>query len=347
MFEKMGVSLAESGYEVYIIGFQSSRKPDFPGIHCIALPHFNRLSVRRWLAKWRVLSKIIQLKPAVAVISTHELLVPAVILKVLTSIKIVYDIRENYSLNILHAGTFPAIMRPIIAGLVRIKENMTSPFIDHFLLAEKGYDHEFSFHQPRCTVIENKALASSRKPATVKDRSVIQLLFSGTLAESTGIYHAIHLCLALHQRDARITLTIIGYAALPEDRQRIRDAAKGHPYIRLMGVDQLVPHDQVTEQIQRSDFGILAYPPALHTMNSRPTKLYEYLSAGLPIILESRWPWIEDYEVCRPFVFVDFSSPDLPKLEDDLTKGSYYTAHPEDVTWDAEARKLLALLERL
>lgn len=347
LFEKMGISLAGAGYDVFIVGFPSSRKPAHNNIHFIPLPFFHRLSIYRLRAKWQVLAKIFRLRPSIVVISTHELLLPVVILKVLTRTKVVYDIRENYYRNILYSDSFPLFIRRPLAAFVRFKEMITAPIVNHFLLAERGYVDEFSFHHSRWTVIENKAVnipARTRKPG---NQGVIHLLFSGTLAESTGVYLAIRLCQQLHQLDTQVTLTIIGYAALPLDRVKIKDAIKGHPYIKLIGGNQLVPHEAVAEQIMLADFGIISYPLARHIINSRPTKLYEYLSAGLPIIVESHWPWIAAHEDCRPFVFTDFTSPDLPKLLQELTNGSFYSMPAKDVTWASEAQKLIAVLEAL
>lgn len=346
LFEKMGISLADAGYDVFIIGFPSSHKPVHDHIHCIPLPFFKRLSLSRVLAKWRVLSTVFRLRPSIVVVSTHELLLPAVILKALTSARVVYDVRENYYRNILHSKSFPALIRYPLASLVRLKETMTAPFIDHFLLAERGYDTEFNFHRPHWTAIENKA-AYSRQANRTTDRATIRLLFSGTLAESTGVYRAISLCQELHRMDERIHLTVIGYAALPEDQKKIKETVATHPYIKLIGGDSLVPHETVMEYLQQADFGIIAYPPAHHTINSRPTKLYEYLSAGLPIILERHWPWVKEFESCRPFVFVDFESPDLPKLLKEIREGQFYSNQPTDVTWTSEASKLLAVMNGL
>lgn len=347
MFGKMGVSLADAGYDVFIIGYPSLEKPVHPNIHGIALSSFQRIGFSRLLAKWRIMRKIFQLRPTVVIIGTHELLLPAVIIKLITTARIVYDVRENYYRNILHANAFPLFIRQVVAGLVRFKEKITAVFIDHFILAERNYDLEFNFHRPRFTIIENKAIATSRSRNSTGPLigNSLHFLFSGTLAESTGVYRAIALCQEIHQLDSRATLTIIGYAAITEDRRKIKSLARQHPFIQLIGIDHLVPHSKITEQIMMADFGILAYPHSDHTINARPTKLYEYLSAGLPIILESHWPWINEYEHVHPFVFVDFSSPDYPKLLQALGSEPFYTVPPNGVIWGEEGERLVGVVE--
>ena len=159
MFGKMGVSLASTGtWQVSIIGFPTT-VPSYPGIEFIQLKSFTRLSLGRWLAKWKVLVEAWRRKPALFIFSTHELLIPALILKVMRSSFIVYDVRENFYRNIAHSEGLPTLLRWPLAMLVRLKEKLLAPAVDHFLLAEKGYEQEFRFHRGGWTVIENKALS--------------------------------------------------------------------------------------------------------------------------------------------------------------------------------------------
>ena len=128
---------------------------------------------------------------------------------------------------------------------------------------------------------------------------------------------------------------------------RLQDEVRQHRWITLIGSDQLVPHQTVLAAIQQADAGILSYPYAHHTLNSHPTKLFEYLSARLPIILENNWPWIEHYAACQPFLFCDFSKPDGRILLAELKTKSFYTRTPEEVNWSSEAPRFLKALENL
>ena len=346
MFEKMGVTLAQSGqYEVFIIGYPSRVLPEFPEIQFIPLPHFHRLTYRRLWAKWQVFRIVWSLKPSLLIFNTHELLVPSVLLKIFMDLRIFYDVRENYYRNILFAGSFPWFISWPIACGVRFKEKLLAPAVEHFFLAEKGYEIEFKFHRGGWTFVENKALTLPKPSDTRKGASDMRLLFSGTLAESTGVFQAIHLAKKLHQLDASVSLTIIGYAAKANVLSKIRQEIQEQPFIQLIGGDQLVPHQQILAQIQQSDFGILSYPYSRHTENSLPTKLFEYLQAKLPIILERRWPWTKRFEGYKPFIYFDFLKEDYVTLLHEIRNGQFYLKPPEDVTWDSEAVKFLGALE--
>ena len=366
MFWKMGISLAQAGlYEVIIVGYPPSSTPSFPAVQFISFDTFPRISYKRVLAKWNVFLKVWKLKPDILIFNTHELLLPAVLLKICFGTTIVYDVQENYYRNILHSGSFPWIVRWPLAFLVRFKEKLLAPSIDHFFLAEKAYETEFRFHRSGWTVIENKGLTPDPSPeergAVLAFREglhsslssgegrgeALRLLFSGTLAESTGVFQAIQLAKELHLLDASITLNIIGHATLQRVQKKILNEIQGNEYICLIGGDRLVPHSDIMKAIHQADAGIISYPPSHYTKNSHPTKLFEYLSAQLPIILERHWPWTEHYLQYQPFIFFDFSKPDYPALLHELKTKQCYSRVPEDVTWASEQPKFLAIMVKI
>jgi len=341
MFEKMGNTLATAGYDVFIIGMKAPAAPaEDTSIH--SLPHgpFKRTSLRRLTEPFRAFASIRKVKPDLLIVNTHELLIVGILNRILFGTPLIYDVQENYYRNIRFSEAFPVYVRGTIAFYVRCKEYLTSPFVRWFFLAEKGYENEMSFFKKRYTILENKCQALpgfERKP----DPSYITLLFSGTLATSTGIFDAITLARKLHALDARIRLTIIGYCALPDVLQKIRSEIKDLPYINLIGGDQLVPHSKIMSAIATANVGLICYPHSPHTQNSIPTKLYEYLTCQLPIILQQHKPWVD---ICAPYaaaIPIDFSSFHEHDVLSQLTSRDFYTSPPENTTWTSEEPKLL------
>ncbi len=343
MSEKLGASLAAAGYSVSVIGFESTGEPP-KGLGCHSLEEFSRLSLRRYLARWKVLRKTLSLRPDVFIFSTYELIFQAIFLKVMLGSRIIYDVRENYYRNILYSEGLPFLLRGPLALIVRGIEKIMAPMIDHFFLAERGYEKEFRFHRGAWTVIENKALPLPGPPVRLDN---LNLVFSGTLSESTGVFRAIHLAEALHARNPDVTLTIAGHAASVAVQQRIRKSAEGKPHVRLVGIETLVPHREIVQLLLRARAGIIAYRPLPHTLNSVPTKLYEYLTAGLPIICDSGWPWVQRFDAYRPFVYVDFEQPVEDDILGNLDRTTFYPSPVADAGWDSEVPKLLLAIKNI
>src|SRR5690349_1669865 len=156
MYEKIGLTLARSGkYDVHVIGCASATNEN-PWITQHAFRPFSRVSLRRFFAPWRILFLTLRLKPHIFMITTHELLYVALLLKMFRRCRVIYDVQENYYWNILYTTAFPLIFKPFVAMYVRAKETLSSSFVDHYLLAEKGYESELTFPRSRFTTVENK-----------------------------------------------------------------------------------------------------------------------------------------------------------------------------------------------
>lgn len=348
MLEKLGRSLAGTQKaEVFIIGFPSRLSVPFEeGITLLPLPFFKRLSLGRVLIPLKILRKCIQVKPDIVIANSHELLIVAMLNRILFGSRIIYDIRENYYRNILLTDSFPKFLGWSLALIVRLKERCFSPFFHHHFLAEKGYLSELPFLKKECTVLENKVLVPASFHRSPKSGR-IRLLFTGTLAESTGVFQAIELAQQLHQKNEAVEFMIVGYCAQPETYNRLLQAIENQPFIHLKGGRELVPHSQIFEAISEADFGIVFYPPSPHTANTIPTKLYEYLGCRLPILLHDYPPWVA---LCQPYhaaVVVNFYQPDLDHIQRSIRESQFYTQLPFGVTWADEEPKLLEVVEAL
>ena len=351
MSEKLGATLA-SGYEVIIIGQPSNYSTNFDNVQYSSLPGFSRLSYKRLVAPLRVLRRVLVLRPAMLIVCTAELLPVALCTRMFTGATIVYDIQENYTQNIMHGRVWPRLIKPLLAFGVRLLEGISSVFIRHFLLAEQSYAEELKFIGRRFTVIENKAkrrapapataaLPDQRRPIVSGDYAEIRLLFSGTLADTTGIWKAIEIAGCLHSIQPLVRLYVVGYAAQKHVRKRLRELAHQHPFISLVGIDHLVPHEEIVRAIHEAHFGIVAYPPNQSTWHSYPTKLYEYLGACLPILLIDNPRWVA---LCAPYgaaVVFNAESPIDPLSLWERIQGSFYSMAPANVYWEEEGVRLL------
>jgi hypothetical protein len=228
---------------------------------------------------------------------------------------------------------------------VRLKEMMLSVFINHFLLAERAYEKEIPFGKHKRTVIENKV---SRPGEIVRhNHKGNSLVFSGTLAETTGVFTAIELALKLHDIDPLVTLTIIGYCPRQETLYKIINTIEPYAFIKLIGGDRLVSHEDILACISKSDFGIIAYPPNVSTASSIPTKLYEYLGYRLPVLLINYKPWVEYCARYNAAVVFESRITDAASVYASMKTKKFYTTLPEDVYWDSEEVKLRGIVSRL
>ncbi|MDX5442202.1 MAG: glycosyltransferase [Hymenobacteraceae bacterium] len=355
MYEKMALTLQLlPGADVHVCGFQAPLPGSPTPVHLHPIFNFKRLSFSRILAQVKFFKLLLRVKPHLLILNTHELLLTGVLYKIFSGCKLVYDVQENYYLNLTRQNIFPSVIKQLLGFTVRANEWLSSPFIAHFILAEKCYAHELPFLQNRYTVIENKYKPARQhqpepKPFPIQiSEKRIKLLFSGTISELNGTFEAIQFCQALQQLQPSVELTIIGYAAQPEVYEKLKQQIKDKPYIRLIGGNELVPHEQILKEISNSDVGLLPYRPNPSTYHCTPTKLFEYLGNGLPVIVQNNPNWQSIVQEHRAGFSINFQDFDAKTVLSEILNGRFYpTGIPAGVFWETEGEKLLQVISKL
>jgi glycosyltransferase involved in cell wall biosynthesis len=346
MYEKIAISLSRiSNAEIHVAGFKGEVKTLAPNVEVHPLFYFKRLSWKRFWAPWKFYNLLIKVKPEYIIVTTHDLLTVTCVYKILFGGKILYDVQENYFRNIACTNTFPPLIRTLIACGVRIKEILSRSLISHYLLAEKNYEKEFHFSKGKSTVLENKVRKPAPYPAALtKPSDKIKLLYSGTISENYGIFEAINLAIDLHDSDPKVELKIIGYCAKNEVLKAIYKKIKPYPFIHISGGNHLVPHDEILKEITSSHFGLVPYQYNKSTINCIPTKIYEYLAFGLPMLVQHNPIWEELVNRYQAGIVIDFKDPDPQEILFKMGKDDFYKqVLTEDIFWEQEEIKLLRL----
>lgn len=351
MFEKIGTSLSKN-FEVYCIGAPPSETKKLSNDsdpRLISLNSSSRISFNRLVAPFRILKRIVALKPSLLIVCTHELLFIAFFAKMLTRCKVIYDVQENYYWNILFGKAFPFFISLPLATYVRAKEWISRIFVDHYFLAEKGYEHEMRFFGTKRAVLENKLVDSEINPSSGRKKpdGTTQLLFSGTLAETTGVFIAVDLASKLYELDKNIRLTIIGSSASQKTLDLIRETVTDHSFIELITDGSFISHERIVDAIKAADFGIISYPANPSTYNAIPTKLYEYLGYQLPILIIAHPEWSKKCEPFNAAISFSMASISPENILSAMKTREFYTIPPEHVFWSSEESKLLQTIERL
>lgn len=342
-FEKMAMTLAAAGYEVYLVGMPSTTQSTPPNIHFMELVPFARLGWKRVAAPLRVMKKIRKVKPEVLIVNTHELLIVGLLNRILFGVRIVYDIQENYYRNIRFTKTFGRLVRAPLAMWVRLKERLLVPLFYAVIAAEKCYRDELGFLPRGTVVIENKSVLPEGFVRRPTDEKLI-LAFTGTLGETTGVFEAIDLAGKLYEKRADIELHIMGSCPKPSVLADIMNLCSGKSYIRLSAGPMQLGHSRIVDLIAKAHFGIISYPASPHTAARIPTKLFEYLSARLPILLQNNPAWVALTAPVSAAIVVDFRNPDVDRILEEMANRTFYSGPVGDFFWISEEKKLTDLI---
>lgn len=342
MYEKFGLSMSQTNkYDINIIGFYSKNIPTVPNITFYPLFNFKRISLGRLIAPIICFKKLLKVKPKILIVNTHELLIAAFLYKILFGIKLIYDIQENYYRNIRYTSTFNKFLKPLVAAHVRLKEYASTLFVDQYILAEKAYKEELKFIDKEALIVENKFKPNDNIIIRPNEPGKLKLLFTGTIAKSTGIFEVIEITKKLHSLDPTIELNIVGYCAQNETYIKLTNAIEDLGFVHLTGGNQLVPHIEILTAINSSDFGFIYYPENPSTVSSTPTKLYEYLGAKLPVLIQKHDRWNEIIHKYNAGLVIDLDKVDYPLLLSNMKSQSFYQqTDSTDLLWSSEEAKL-------
>ncbi|TXK28410.1 glycosyltransferase family 4 protein [Pontibacter qinzhouensis] len=355
LYEKLALSLNKlPATTVHVAGYVAPVPTGAPAsIRFHPIFRFRRLSWGRAKAQLAFYRLLLQVKPHLLIVSTHELLAVSWVYCRLHPCQLVYDLQENYALNLRAQQNYPPLLRQLMAATVRGTEQALAAKVAHFLVAESAYFRELPFLKSRTTLIENKYKPAPNytlpaTPRTMPDQRSLRLLFSGTIAELYGVFEAIELATQLHKQDPNTTLTIIGYCARPDTLARLREQIRGKPFITLIGGEKLVPHQQILELIKQSNIGLLPYLPNASTFSCVPTKLYEYMAYALPIVIQENPLWQPIIAAADAGISIDFRKINAAAIKNSLHERTFYRKGiPPAIFWETEEQKLLAAITSL
>ncbi|HEY4651023.1 MAG TPA: glycosyltransferase, partial [Pontibacter sp.] len=242
--------------------------------------------------------------------------------------------------------SYNPVLKKLLAKGVRTIENLTAPTIAHFFLAEQSYADELPFIGNRFTIVENKYKPTAdykpRLTPVQLNSGRVRLLYSGTISRIYGIFEAIALADTWHRQKPNVTLTIIGYCAHEPTLQQLRQTIADKPYITIVGGGKLVPHPEILQAIATHDIGLLPYQPNESTFRCIPTKLYEYMAYGLPILMQHNPLWNDILSAHSAGLSIDFNNYSINNLESEFYSLTFYsTGIPETAFWNSEEDRLL------
>ncbi|MFC4871977.1 glycosyltransferase [Negadavirga shengliensis] len=351
MLFKLAYSLRETNkYDLNIIGFSSKKTPNHENIRFHSVFSKSRKHFTRIMVSFRMLKVLFRTRPRLIIVTTYELLPAAVLGKLLLGYRLVYDVQENYGKNVIYNNTLPKPLRKPAALFIRVCEKTAGPFVDHYLFAEKCYVQEFP-QVKNYTVIENKSTwhSDSSVPVRLNPHAHIRFLISGTITEAYGVKKALQWFLSLLGDYPNIRLHIVGHAPVPSFRNQVEALARSHQQISLNLSSVPIPHEVLRKCMQKADVMVLPYLLLPSIRDKVPTKLYEALALGRPILISKNPIW--EKMICSgpAGLGVDFSATGKAKdvMGNFLSKVFYKTQPESPVLWKHEKVKFIELVDRI
>jgi glycosyltransferase involved in cell wall biosynthesis len=343
IFGKECRSLAQAGYEVHLVApGEGGGTRDGVAIHGFDLPTGPRLLriVRRLWRAWRSARA---LGPDLCHFHETELVPVALLLK-LGGARIVYDVHEDH----LSAVSYSARPSGGRRSGFRALEAVARRTCDAFVAATPAIARRFP--AGRTIDLLNYPLAEEFAPSP-KEGGAADVVYVGSITRPRGLGEMVE---AIRRaRDPEARLVLVGSF----ENEELRRAAESLPGWERVAYRGPLGRAALGDQLTRSRVGLVILHPERNYVESFPTKLFEYMAAGLPAIA-SDFPFFR--ELVEPIgcaVFVDPLDPaQLAAAIDDLLadesraeemgrRGS--AAVRDRLNWEQQAPKLVALYRSL
>ena len=348
-FGKLGLSIGETNtYSLFIIGFSAKRPTSEPGFRFFSsMSHFE-LRLDRMLAQFRFAVRLFQIKPKLVISCTYEYLPLASLLKPFLKYRLVYDVQENYLLNLDINPELSEAKKKKAASLISRAESVTG--IDLYLFAEKCYAIEMPEKKP-FLILENKFMGtlSRSKPISFLYKKAIRFCITGTITPAFGIMDAVNWFaeITIHFPDSE--LVIVGHCPLLSFREKLEKAAKEIPNINLQLDQNPIDHEELIQVLINSDFALLPYQNIPAIQPKMPTKLFECAALGVPVLISPNSNWekfLADFSGGYPIDFLNLAEA-TESLNAAFSQTYFTTTPPETILWKTEKTDLQQAIQNL
>lgn len=204
--------------------------------------------------------------------------------------KVVFDAHEDLPRQLLSKPYLSKPVARIVSWVMKHYEHYVCKRIDAVVTATSVIAQKFLQFQPRTVVVNNYPMTDELfvDDSSAQERSN-SICYVGGVSLIRGITEMVA---ALDLLDEEVVLEIAGDFSEQPTRDRVV-ALPGFRRVRELG---FLSREEVRSLFSRSRAGIVTFLPVPNHVDAQPNKMFEYMSAGLPVIASDFPLWREIIE---------------------------------------------------
>lgn len=263
--------------------------------------------------------------------------------------KVIYDAHEDVPKQILGKYWISKRLRTIVAVVFRMYENYVSKRLDYILTATPFIRDRFIKVNPNCEDINNFPLLSELVAETSWAEKQNEVCYIGGISAIRGV----EALMDGMEKTEGLKLNLAGDFS-PES---FRDTIAAKPAWDKVNEYGFVGRSETAKIMSRSKVGIVTFLPLPNHLDAQPNKMFEYMSAAIPVLASDFPLWREILVKNDCGICID---PEDPKAIADALKlfitddkraeqmgRNGRNAVIEKYNWTAEERKLISVYESL
>lgn len=263
---------------------------------------------------------------------------------------VVFDSHEDFSAEVSSKSYLNPMIAKFMPFLITVYENYFLKKLDMVVAATPFIRDKLKKINANSIDINNYAMLSEFYSEVIPFEQKKQVAcYVGDLVKIRGIKEIVNAAFFCKKKDQGKIITIVGKFSEPELLDVVKKSS-GYSCVNFVG--QLSRSD-VKNVLKESMIGLINFLPAPNHVASSPNKMYEYMSAGIPIIASNFPLWKEIIEGNRCGICVD------PRSPEEIAKAIDYLLSNPDVSeemgrngrlaveskynWENESKKLLEI----
>lgn len=341
-------SLADAGYRVHLVAVDNNLRVQDTGVTVVRLRPRKRIA-RIIMGSLSAVTVALKTKASVFHLHDPELIWAIPMLRVLGK-TVIYDAHEDLPSQLLDKHYIPKAMRTPASALAGLLVSATK-LSTHVVAATERIAERYS--EGAVTVVRNyprlRESDADKSPIEERARS---LVYVGAISESRGVMQMLD-AISSEAFPADWTLELAGSIVPTALEERLRQ----HPAWARIRYHGVVSPDEARDIVSTARIGIVTLQASAAYVDSLPTKMFEYLAAGLPVVASNFPLWRRIVEGNRCGLLVDEKSPTAIAeavaryASDDvlltLHAQNARSASTRELNWENESDELVKLYDRL
>lgn len=353
-FFKEGRSLKKAGYDTCIMSLYD-KSETIEGIKLVSFNPPKYRLIRFLLTNYYIFMKAMKEKVDIYHFHDFDFVPWAVLLKIITRKKVIYDVHEAHPEWVFMKTYIPTnFLKKIVSRLVYMTERIGSLFFDAIITNDNFVLQDFKHKKKEVIynfpILEFFKFSNNNIPYQSREFDVI---FIGSLPP----WHFIHMLeTAEILKDNGYYVKWLLLPSKSSPREWILSQLNNRKLSEYFSVPKTVPFESVPKYLYNSRIGIITIPPFKKYLKNIPLKMFEYMGCSLPVIASDLPPSRQFVEGkgCAILVKHDpeayanaiISLLDNPQKAEEMGKRGRKLVM-EDYNWNTEEQKLLRLYTNL
>ena len=344
-------SLAVNNFEVMLAAQCKKTQESFEGIKILCLPTPKNRFSRFFGSAYRACKLSLRERADVYHFHDPELIPVGLLLRVMGK-KVVYDVHEDLPRQILSKHWIPSMFRGLVSKTAAITEWIAAKFMSGIVAATPAIAKRFPLH--KTVVVQNFPLLSEFDDADgipYQERPM-QIAYIGGITSIRGAEEMVRAMEYLPLRlEARLILA--GVFSPPELQGKV-SSLPGWKHVEYLGWQD---RSGVYRVLASARVGVHVVHPIDNYKEGYPTKVFEYMAAGVPVVVSDFPLFREIVERTGAGLTVD---PMDPKAIASAVR--WLLENPDEAekmgkrgrevvlkkyNWEREAQRLIGLYQRL